>query len=96
MSDDQPGTITFKSHAAISLGLKILLMLLVFIFPFVVVFLLQGYMINLWGEPSLTSPVYLVLLGVLIIWFAAGLTIVVPRVGRRIDARYDPQRERSD
>ncbi|MHA2313069.1 MAG: hypothetical protein ACXADC_16185 [Candidatus Thorarchaeota archaeon] len=95
MNDDEFDAITIKPKAVTGLALKILLLLLVFIFPLVVVYLLQGYMTDLWGNPSPTSPFYLVLFGVLVIWFAVGYLIIIPRVRRRIDTRYSTNRESS-
>jgi hypothetical protein len=88
MNDEDLGEIKFKGDAATGHALKIILLLLVFILPFVLIFLLQGFMIDLWGDPSPTSPLYLALIGGLLIWFAAGYAIIIPRVGQRIDARY--------
>ncbi|MHA2372978.1 MAG: hypothetical protein ACXAEB_08180 [Candidatus Thorarchaeota archaeon] len=93
MNDDEIGDIKLKPGAAMELALKILLLLLVFIFPFIVVYLLQDYIITLWGEPTPTNPLYLMLVGVLLLWFAVGCAFVIPRVGRRIDKRYGPNRE---
>jgi hypothetical protein len=93
MNDEELGEIEFKPNAAKGHALKILLLLLVFLMPFILVCLLQGIMIDLWGDPSPTSPFYLALIGVLIIWFIAGYAVVIPRIGQRIDARYGTNRE---
>jgi hypothetical protein len=95
LNDDGFDAIAIKPDAATGLALKILILLLVFIFPLVVVYLLQGYMTDLWGSPSAMSPFYLILFGVLIIWFAVGYLIIIPRVRRRIDTRYSTNRESS-
>jgi len=84
MKDDGFDAIAIKPDAATGLALKILLLLLVFIFPLVVVYLLQGYMNDLWGNPSPTNPFYLMLFGVLIIWFPVGYLIIIPCVRRLI------------
>ncbi|MHA2143706.1 MAG: hypothetical protein ACXADD_19685 [Candidatus Thorarchaeota archaeon] len=95
MNDDEFDAITIKPKAVTGLALVILILLLVFIFPFIVVSLLQGYMTDLWGEPSPTSPFYLMIFGVLIIWFAVGYLIIIPRVRQRIYTRYSTNRESS-
>ncbi len=96
MSDDEPSTVTVKPDAAIGIALKILLLVLVFIFPFIVVYLFQGYMIDLWGEPSPTSPFYLMLFGVSIIWFIVGYALVIPRAKRLIDTHYGSKMQSYD
>jgi hypothetical protein len=93
MNDEDLREIKFKGNAARGHALKIVLLLLVFIVPFILLFLLQGIMIDLWGDPSPSSPFYLVLIGALLIWFALGYAIIIPRVGERIDAHYGTDRE---
>ncbi|MFW9887718.1 MAG: hypothetical protein ACFFER_06015 [Candidatus Thorarchaeota archaeon] len=88
MNDEDLGEIKFKGDVATGHALKIILLLLIFILPFILILLLQGIMIDLWGDPSPTSPFYLALIGALLIWFAAGYAIIIPQVGQRIDARY--------
>lgn len=95
MNDDGFDAITIKPKAVTGLALAILILLLVFIFPFIVVSLLQGYMTDLWGEPSPTSPFYLMVFGVLIIWFVVGYLIIIPRARRLLETRYGTHRESS-
>jgi hypothetical protein len=56
---------------------------LVFVLPFILVYLFKGYMVNLWGEPSPTNPFYLTLVGALVLWFIVGYVIIIRRVGRQ-------------
>ncbi|KXH76201.1 MAG: hypothetical protein AM326_03185 [Candidatus Thorarchaeota archaeon SMTZ-45] len=95
MNDNEFGEIGFQADKAKGLALKIILLLLVFIFPFIIVYLLQGHMIDLWGEPSPTNPFYLMVVGLLIVWFLIGYVFIIRRVGRQIDRRYGINRERA-
>ncbi|MFW9802981.1 MAG: hypothetical protein ACFFFC_10030 [Candidatus Thorarchaeota archaeon] len=78
MNDEDFGEIKFKGDAPTGHALKIILLLSVFILPFILILLLQGILIDLWGDPSPTSPFYLALIGGLLIWFAAGYAIIIP------------------
>ena len=93
MNDDEIENIKFNSDATKGLALKTLILLIAFIFPLLVIYLLQGIMTDLWGEPSPLSPIYLTLVGVLLVWFAVGLLLIIPRAGRWISKRYGTSRD---
>ncbi|MFX1368667.1 MAG: hypothetical protein ACFFAY_08730 [Promethearchaeota archaeon] len=85
-SEEDDMQIAFNPEAAKLLFLKAIALSIVALLPLLLISWFQETLRPLYGDPTPLSPVYLGMFVLLIGWYVLGLGILLPRVGRRIDA----------
>ncbi len=85
-SEEDDMQIGFNPEAAKLLFFKTIALLIVVLLPLLLIYWSQEMLRPLYGDPTPLSPVYLSMFVLLLGWYVFGLGILLPWVGRRIDA----------
>jgi hypothetical protein len=82
---DDDTYISINKGPMVELLLKIILICVVSFLPVLIIYMTQDTLYLQIGPPLPTSVPYLILVGVLVIWYLIGFPVLLPRLGKRIE-----------